>query len=156
MAHDVLEVAKYFLTKQDPEAGEVITPLKLQKVVYYAQAWHLALFGEPFMEAHFEAWAHGPVNPLLYNEYREHRWSPIPFPEDFDESIFNKEEQEFLDDVWGAYGRFDAKYLERLTHSELPWIEARSGIPEGEYCTTTINEETMEAFYRELSEDDEE
>ena len=63
------DVAEYFLALAN-ETGGTITNLKLQKLVYYAQAWHLANFDKPLFDAKFEAWVHGPVIPGLYEEYR--------------------------------------------------------------------------------------
>jgi uncharacterized phage-associated protein len=155
---NIFDVANYFLTKIDSESGEYMTHLKLQKLTYYAQAWHIALFdNERIFDAHFEAWAHGPVNPELYNQYRDYRGDPIPIPIYFSASkVLTVDEIEFLDDVWDNYGRYEAKHLERLTHQEKPWKEARGNIPYGQYCTTPINEETMGEFYRGLLEDEEE
>lgn len=156
MSLSIFDVAKYFLTKVDHDAGEVMTPLKLQKIVYYAQAWHLALVEEPLMNAEFQAWAHGPVNPQLYHEYKDYGWSSIPYPDDFNAEVIDKDNEAFLDEVWEVYGRYGAKYLEQLTHKEKPWTEARGGIPDGHYCSTPLNENTMKFYYRDLMEDDEE
>lgn len=155
MTLDILKVAKYFLTKNDPDSGDDITHLKLQKLCYYAQAWHLAIENKPLMIAEFEAWAHGPVNRKLWEEYRDSSWNPIPFPTDFNESDYSKEDKEFLNDVWEVYGKFTAKYLENLTHQEDPWLEARGDTPEGEYCDTPISQETMGRYYTEYLNDEE-
>lgn len=152
----ISDVAKYFLTKVDMDAGDVITHLKLQKLCYYAQAWYLALEGKRLFDAHFEAWAHGPVNPDLWNEYRHYGWEPIDAPEGFDPEVLPEEEREFLDEIWDVYGRFSAKYLEALTHGETPWKEARGDLPDGARCNVPLSEETMKEYYRSLIEDDKE
>jgi uncharacterized phage-associated protein len=151
---NIFDVAKYFISKADPDSGEVMTHLKLQKLTYYAQAWHLAIEGKPLFEGRFEAWAHGPVNTRLFNAYRGYGWHPIPYPEDFDPSEINQSDREYLDEIWNLYGRYDAKYLERLTHSEEPWIEARGGLPEGAYCDRQIDENTIARYYGGLIEDE--
>lgn len=153
---NIKDVANYFLTKTDGESGDIMTHLKLQKLVYYAQGWHLAIYGEPFFNSDFEAWAHGPVNPDLFQEYRIYGWDPILSPDDFDDSVFSSDEKELLDDVWNLYGRYGAKYLERLTHKEEPWREARGNIPEGAYCSTQISEDTMREYYLGLLHNGEE
>jgi len=144
---NIFDAAEYFVSKVEVETGEVITHLKLQKLVYYAQAWHLAIHKKRLFNAHFEAWAHGPVNPELFQAYREYGFNPIPFPEDFELSSYTKNERQFLDEIWDVYGKYDAKYLEHLTHQEEPWIEARGGLPDGMKCTTVISEKTMADFY---------
>lgn len=151
---NILDVAKYFISKVDKDAGENITHLKLQKLTYYAQAWNLAIDGNRLFEGHFEAWAHGPVNPDLYQHYKVYGFNPIPLPEDFDLSRFGDEDKEFLDDIWNLYGRYDAKYLENLTHKEKPWKEARGNLPEGVYCDRVLNEKTMIDYYGRLLEDE--
>ncbi len=153
---DVLSAAKYFLSKSDVEEGVFVTHLKLQKLVYYAQAWHLAIYNKPFFEGKFEAWAHGPVNPELYEEYKVHGARPIESPEDFNSKLYSKSEKEHLEDVWDVYGKFDGKYLEGLTHQEEPWLEARGDLPEGHRCNTEISQETMKSYYQELLVDGEE
>jgi uncharacterized phage-associated protein len=154
MTMNIFDVAKYFLSKVNEEEDVLITHLKLQKLTYYAQAWHLALDGRPLFNAEFQAWAHGPVNPELFQQYRVYGYQPIPYPEDFDPSIYTEEQREFLDQIWEAYGKYDGKYLERLTHQEKPWKEARGNIPDGEFCTNVINENTMKEYYRGLIEED--
>lgn len=149
MALDIIKVARFFLTKNDPDSGDDITHLKLQKLCYYAQAWYLTIEKKPLVNADFEAWAHGPVNRELWAEYRDHSWNPIPFPTDFDETHYSVEERNFLNEIWEVYGKFTAKYLENLTHEEAPWIEARGETPEGEYCDTPISRSTMADFYSE-------
>jgi uncharacterized phage-associated protein len=151
---NIMDVAKYFLSKVNEEEEVLITHLKLQKLTYYAQAWYLALEGKPLFKGKFQAWAHGPVNPELFQEYRSFGYHPIPYPEDFDPDNYPEEIKEFLDQIWEAYGRYDAKYLERLTHKEKPWKEARGNIPDGEYCTNIISEKSMQEYYRGLIEED--
>ncbi|SEN52910.1 Panacea domain-containing protein [Lihuaxuella thermophila] len=148
----ILDVAEYFLSKVDLEAGENMTHLKLQKLCYYAQAWHLAIHDTPLFDEKFQAWAHGPVSPTLYKKYADYKWQPIEIPE-YPEYDLSPGQMEFLDDIWNVYGIYDAKYLERLTHQEDPWLNARGNLPEGAYCTNVIDEEDMKRYYREMTED---
>ncbi|AOQ23092.1 hypothetical protein MTAT_26050 [Moorella thermoacetica] len=151
----VFDVAKYFLTRVDRGAGSVMTHLKLQKLCYYAQAWHLVFTGKPLFEEQFEAWTHGPVCPALWHEYKGCGYQPIPKPDNFDPStIFTKEQLEILDEVWNAYGQFDAKYLEELTHQEEPWRKARGSCLPGEACNNIISLKLMKEYYSQLLEDE--
>ena len=148
----IFDVANYFLSKLNVNEGSSITPLKLQKLVYYAQAWSLVwdnkvLFSEPM-----EAWAHGPVNPDLYYQYKDYGWRNIGPVEDIDVSIFSKEQMETMDVIWDDYGDFDGKYLERLTHQEDPWIEARGNCLPGEYCNNIISIDLMKGYYTKIYE----
>jgi len=149
---NIFDAAEYFISKVDEESGEVITHLKLQKLCYYAQAWHLAIHDKVLFNSRFEAWAHGPVNPELFQSYRVYSYDPIPFPESFDLEKYSADDKAFLDDVWNVYGKYDAKYLERLTHQEKPWTEARGNLPEGASCNRELSIETMKTYYRGLLE----
>lgn len=122
----VNQVAAYFLMKVDEEFGEGITNLKMQKLVYYAQAFHLALFGIPLFEEKIEAWQHGPVVPELYHALKKYESSPID-PEDpiFRVKLeFTEDQIEFLDEIYDNFARFSAWRLRDMTHSEAPWIDA--------------------------------
>ncbi len=142
-------VADYFLMQLDQNVGDSITNLKLQKLVYYAQAWHLAIFGKMFFSDRIEAWAHGPVIPVLYRRFRDYKWNAIevsdvqsnPYEE------LHPNDLAFLDQVWSTYGGHTAKQLERLTHSEEPWIEAYGDTLPGGACETEIDVDTMRRFY---------
>ncbi|MGZ4031129.1 MAG: Panacea domain-containing protein [Tumebacillaceae bacterium] len=149
MGIDVYQVAEFFLSKVDLESGDTLTHLKLQKLTYYAQAWHLAVYNEPLFDGHFEAWKNGPVHPELYHSYKHFGWNPIP-PQEF-KGLLTSQQKQLLDDVWSNFGKYEAKYLEHLTHQELPWLEARGDLPEGASCNESIDEETMAHFYRKHS-----
>ncbi len=73
----------------------------------------------------FEAWVHGPVIPALYFEYKQYGYSPIPKAEYMNQDSLSPEIRAVLNMVHNIYGRYDGKYLEELTHQELPWIKAR-------------------------------
>jgi len=145
----LISIAEYFLNKIDPEAGESITPLKLQKLVYYAQAWSLS-FNKSLIEEDFQAWVHGPVIPSLYVHFKEYGSSNIQMVYSLDSSVFEQEEINILDLVWSVYGKYDAKYLERLTHTEKPWIIARQGMDRNERCTNIISKKEIEEYYSNL------
>lgn len=121
--HNCFDVAKYFLAQSSEDAGDLISNLKLQKLVYYAQGFSLALYGQPLFAERIEAWLHGPVVPDLYHHYKAFGSGHIPHPEAFDFGTFSAEERELLDEVYEAYGQYSAWRLRQLTHDESPWIE---------------------------------
>lgn len=65
------DIANWFLVTIDREAGETLSHLKLQKLVYYAQVWSLALFDKPLFDEDFEAWTYGPALPSLYQRFKD-------------------------------------------------------------------------------------
>ncbi len=140
------QVADYFLLQVDEDAGDAMTHLRLQKLVYYAQAWHLVLARTPLIAEDFEAWAHGPVAPSLYRDYRDCGWQSIPRPNRPIAAI-SPWTQEILGRVWDVYGRYSATGLEALTHHERPWLEARRGCIPHEPCQATITKVAIREFY---------
>ena len=86
------DVAHFFLSKIDVESGEVITHLKLQKLIYYAQAWFLAFFARPLFHDSFEAWQHGPVVRKLYFHYKDFGFNPLPKVDVLAKNAFTAEE----------------------------------------------------------------
>lgn len=143
----IFDVANFFLKIVDRDSGSTITPLKLQKILYYAQGYYLAKFDKPLFNEDFQAWAHGPANPAIYDKYKDYRFESIDEPEeelyDFDEDT-----SIFLAHIWDAFGIYDGKYLEELTHSEFPWIKARKGYEPGQKCEVVIKKEDMKEFFK--------
>jgi uncharacterized phage-associated protein len=116
-----IDVANYFLSLVDEDSGDLLSNLKIQKLVYYAQGVHLALTDKPLFEESIEAWAHGPVVPDLYREFKQYGSGSIPSPEEFDLNKFSEEEKETLDEVYSVFGQFSAWKLRNMTHEEAPW-----------------------------------
>jgi uncharacterized phage-associated protein len=139
-------VARYFLSKVDEDAGDSISNLKLQKLVYYAQAYHLAMYGEPLIPEAIEAWEHGPVVPELYRGYKAHGSGPIPPPDDFDLDAYDARTRSFLDEVYDVFGQYSAWKLRNLTHAERPWLEA---FRDGER-NRVITHGAMRDFYKDF------
>jgi len=136
-------VAKYILAHFQ-ENGSPINNLKLQKLLYYCQAWHLALFGTTLFGERVEAWIHGPVVPPVFGEYKSFGWSPIygiascPLPDGCASHV---------DEVLFVYGDLSAWDLERLSHSEDPWRAARAGLAPDQPSKNVITLESMRKFY---------
>jgi uncharacterized phage-associated protein len=148
-----LVIAEYFIKKSQLE-GRVITNKKLQKLLYYAQAWSLVFNGKKIFDAPIEAWVHGPAIQEVYSAYKVFGFGNITSTineKAFD--ILTKEDCAILEDVWKAYGKFDADYLEILTHNEDPWQKARDGIAADESCSNEISTDSMKVYYeRRLKE----
>ena len=142
------DVAKFFLAYQDEDAGDTISNLKLQKLCYYAQGFTLAITGKPLFPEKIEAWAHGPVCPALYHEYKAHQAKAIPKPKESLHDIcdkFSEEQIGILREVWEAYGQFSAWKLRDMTHEEPPWRNAFHGDP---VSTETITQDAMYDYFK--------
>lgn len=116
------EVAAYFLAKQDADSGDLISNLKLQKLVYYAQGFCLAMHGQALFPETIEAWTHGPVVPDLYRANSKYDGNAIPRPDGVELSVFRPEEIELMDEVYAVYGQFSGWKLRNMTHEEPPWL----------------------------------
>ncbi|MEM7655825.1 MAG: type II toxin-antitoxin system antitoxin SocA domain-containing protein [Bacteroidota bacterium] len=119
-------IANFFLSLSEPEIGDFISNLKVQKLVYYAQGFHLAMFDQPLFLDPIYAWEHGPVVPTLYHHFKRNGSEAIPLPtedeaEDF--SLLSQDQKELLHEVYTVYGQYSAWKLRNLTHQEAPWIE---------------------------------
>ncbi len=130
-----------------------LSALKLQKLLYYTQAWHLAFYDKPLFEGKFEAWIHGPVNREIYDLYKgtKYAYSTIGLSDVFDQESVNKlskEEILHIQSVLDSYAKFTPSQLEYMSHSEAPWIEARGGISSFKRCENVINEDLMRDFYK--------
>ncbi|AKM84481.1 MAG: putative prophage protein (ps3) [candidate division Kazan bacterium GW2011_GWA1_50_15] len=142
-----VDVGRYFIHLSN-EAGKPITNKKLQKLVYYSQAWSLVLndkklFGEPI-----EAWVHGPAVRSLYVQYKPFGFGPIRETISVqDVKKISGKVKKLLDDIWQVYGKLDASYLEMLTHSEQPWLTARDGLQGHENSEKEISLDSMKSFY---------
>lgn len=148
----VQDIADYFIWLAN-YTGSFISNLKLQKLVYYAQAWYLAIHDKPLFDEDFEAWIHGPVIPELYKEYCGFKWKPIL--KEVEEPKFSEEVRQFLDEVADVYFGLDAYELEQMTRSEAPWIEARGYLPTDASCNEIISKESMREYFKPRVEEEE-
>lgn len=132
------------------EHGDLVTNLKLQKLLYYAQGWHLGLHGTPLFDDPLEAWIHGPTVPAVYRQFTAHGFGPIPSsltPDSPELAAVPPEIWDHVREVWTAYGYLSAYDLEWLTNREPAWLEARDGIPAAEPCTNSLSTATMARFF---------
>ena len=135
----IQQIAQWFLCK------ESMTHKKLQKLCYYAQAWHLALHNSELFKEPFEAWVHGPVSPVLYSIYADYGWEKIPSEPSC--PVFDEAAEGILQAVWNTYGQFDGDQLEALTHSEAPWQNTRGNLQPCDTCTCEIKPQNMKEYY---------
>ncbi|MEK6277010.1 MAG: type II toxin-antitoxin system antitoxin SocA domain-containing protein [Actinomycetota bacterium] len=140
----VHDVAAYIL-KQHQGA---MSTWKLQKLVYYSQAWHLAWDEEPLFSEPIEAWANGPVVRKLYNVHRG-RFQIGTWPRGNADKL-TKDERETIDAVLSFYGDKTGHWLSELTHSEPPWREARRGLDRHQRGERRIKRGDMADYYGQL------
>jgi uncharacterized phage-associated protein len=134
------------------EANCGLNLLKLQKLLYYCQAWHLAIHNKPLFVGKFQAWVHGPVNREIYDRFLATKTLYSEMTKNDVRPEFNAEnvedqDREYIEDVLEAYANFRSSQLEALTHQEQPWVEARRGYKPNERCERELSEETMRTYY---------
>ena len=149
------DVSDYFLAFGN-ETGDFISNLRLQKLVYYAQAWNLANYDKPLFTDKFQAWVHGPVIPALYHECKVNGAKPLLSDLELDvvEQEFDEQTRELLQEVAEVYMAYTGYQLELMTHREDPWIIARKNLPEDASCSNVISNKSMRDYYaKKLQED---
>lgn len=134
--------------------------LKLQKLLYYIQAWHLTMFDEPLFEEDFQAWLHGPVLPSVWDKFKDLdrplaginlktvTRDDAKAAEKTVQSLLVPDQIQLIDDVLKEYGPVSGYDLELLTHSEDPWMNARKGVPPLAPSKKKISKEDMRTFYK--------
>jgi len=143
----VLDVAKYIVD----ERGEMDT-WKLQKLVYYCQAWSLVWDEQPLFDSRIEAWENGPVCRELFDRHKGMYavGSLSPIWEGANPGVLTEDERETIDAVLRDYGDMPGYELRELTHLEKPWNLARGDIPPMENCSNEITRDSMRLYYGAL------
>jgi uncharacterized phage-associated protein len=139
----VHDVAAYILEKVTAASA-----MKLEKLVYYSQAWSLVWDDEPLFSERIEAWANGPVVPELYEEHRG-KFKVNAWPRG-DASKLSKKQRDTVDAVLKFYAKRSAQQLSDLTHSEQPWRDARRDLPPTQRSKREITQAAMVEFYGSL------
>ena len=146
-----------------------VSHLKLQKILYYCQAWHMVFFGREntlFAEKP-QAWVNGPVYPSIYNEYKDKTETMRDhlklsdfyqgslengFKEYAEKMNFEPDEAELLESIILLYGEKSLNHLVFFTHTEKPWTEKREGLKPFERSTAELSLDTMYSYYKERHE----
>ena len=137
------QIAEYILTLSNPGEGDIISHLKLQKLLYYCQGFHLAIYDRPLFFETIEHWDHGPVVPDLYHEFKIHGSSALPLPTDFDFTQLTEDEKTLIHEIYDAHGQFSAWKLRQMTHQEPPWLNTDT-------CETISHNLLKEYFITQL------
>ena len=138
MAYKALDIANKMISKTDLEHGDTISNLKLQKMMYYQQGFHLAYFGTPLFDEDIVAWQYGPVVPSVYKEYKSFESNSISTSK---EGIsLSDDEEELFNNVYEEYNQFSAVALMKMTHEESPWKTTE--------INSVISRDKMMAFFK--------
>lgn len=128
-------------------SSDKLTPLKLQKLAYYCQAWSLVWESKPLFDEDFQAWANGPVNSDLFAKHKGLYSLQGTFLSEYSGHKFSDTELKTIQSVLAFYGDKEPFYLSELTHRERPWKEARGSTPMGESSHAVISKDVMQDYY---------
>jgi uncharacterized phage-associated protein len=147
-----VDVARHFVELGAAEdEPEMVSHLRLQKLLYYAQGWSLALRDRAMFQDEIEAWADGPVVRTVYRAACTPELSPVSAAA-FPTSVpLSREDARFVARVWQSYKPYSAISLRDMTHSEAPWLDARDGLDSHARSTRSISHSSMKAYFRALS-----
>jgi uncharacterized phage-associated protein len=149
---DCLTVARYFIIRAYEDGMDAeMTNMKVQKLLYYSQSLHLALYDEPLFAEGIQAWRYGPVCPPAYKFYSDFEAQQLPIPRRESLSQLPSEKKELLEEIWQYFGGYHAYRLSDMTHAEFPWKKARKGLPPEASSTEPILLDDMKALgYQKL------
>lgn len=128
-------------------SGPWMDAMRLQKLLYYIQAWHLAVTDEPLFAEGIEAWKDGPVVRQVWRARRD-RSTRRSADQNVDGIELDSFASDLIDLVLARYGSMSGEELSALTHLEQPWKEARDGVPDNAACQELISTTSMAKFYR--------
>jgi len=151
---DSYELAEYILLKWGP-----MSHLKLQKILYYVEGYHLAYFDKSIIEDDFQAWIHGPVSRKIYDTLKDKSilYAELGYvqtngsknPNDVLKETLTKDQIDFINETVEELNGFSSTQLENMTHNEEPWLSARKGYNASDRCEVVIDKDLMKKFYRQ-------
>ncbi|MEY3402799.1 MAG: hypothetical protein RLZZ86_2415 [Cyanobacteriota bacterium] len=149
---DCLNVASYFIVRAYEDGMEAeMTNMKVQKLLYYSQSLHLAMYNEPLFAEEIQAWRYGPVCPPAYRFYSEFEANQLPIPSQELLLQIPDDQKKLLEEVWENFGGYHAYLLSDMTHLEFPWKKARKGLLPHASSTKAILLEDLKALgYQKL------
>lgn len=148
-------LADYILERHGP-----MSHLKLQKLLYLIEGYHLAYYGCSLIDDDFEAWTHGPVSRKIFDLLKDKSRlyadlhyvgeSDKPLPSEIIANSLTEDQFELVNEVLELYDKETGLALEALTHSQSPWINARGTVPLYEKCTNVISKNDMQSYFQQL------
>lgn len=151
--YNINDIADYIILNLKSEDDSVsLVNLKLQKLLYYIQAWYYGIEKKPFFNDEFQAWVHGPVNRLIYDRFKNSKYlySEINLTDVINKNPnIKKLDCEFINYILENYAQYSGAELERLSHSELPWKKTRGQLDTYTSSESIISSDLMINYYGE-------
>lgn len=133
MRYSAIAIANAIIDKANSGNTDNLTPMKLQKLMFFAQSWYLKKFNKALFDGEFERWQYGPVLPEIYHEFKKFGASRI---DQYGSNLWNEIELidyndpvheptiNFLDEIIEAYGHYSGTQLSWMTHQpETAWYK---------------------------------
>jgi uncharacterized phage-associated protein len=149
------QVAEWIVRHSAEEVGAPVDPMSLEKLLYYAQSFYLALYHRPLFCEEIRAWRWGPVVRAVYEQYARFDSRPIVLPEN-DWPFIDEDVEDHLHQVSSFFGKYTAPELSNATHMEGPWLEARKGYRRHDSSDVIIPIGSIKQYYRHLLSDGQE
>ncbi len=151
---DALQVASWFVPSINRDDGDTLSHLKLQKLIYYYQSWHVSIFNKPLFDEPIQAWCHGPVVPSIYYQYEKYKNEAIPDSLNSSKDDFKVKptdnQRSLMELILNHYGELSASHLSDLTHKEQPWLNARGNLGTKERSQEVISMSSIINYYGDL------
>ena len=150
---NINQICDYVILRLKQEEDMPLSNIKLQKLLFYIQAWHLAFKKNKLFDGDFQAWVHGPVNRQIYDRFNSSKYlySEINITDIQDLDVIAKlsvEEILHINKVLEVYAPYSGVDLEEMTHKEEPWISARNGYAANERCEEIIDNVLLGEYFR--------
>ncbi|MGL5978322.1 MAG: type II toxin-antitoxin system antitoxin SocA domain-containing protein [Erysipelotrichaceae bacterium] len=153
LGNNILEKAKIDLAVEYLVSEcEDITPLALQKALYYIQGFYYAFYNKFLFPEECQAWMHGPVYRDIYFRYRDYKFNPIECNTKVDDKNVTASERAIFESVAKHICCYSGKVLELFTHSESPWLSARGQLSEIESSDRVIPKENIGKYFESVKE----
>ena len=151
--NNINDVCDFVILRAKSDEDIPLNNLKLQKLLYYVQAWHLAFYDSPFFNGKFQAWVHGPVNREIYDRFRstKYLYSEITVRDVINPNCVESldvEDRNHINNVLDTYLQFSGIQLESMTHNEIPWLFARQGYSSVHSCEVELDENIMKKYFK--------
>lgn len=140
-----IDVANFFIDMANNDPDDCMTNLRVNKLLYFAQAWSLVRIGKRLFDGQIQAWKYGPVVPEVYQAFKQYGRERIPSVSgEYSPDIFNSDELNLLLDVLREYGKYSSPALVDFTHADgTPWKEVYSPSQSG----TVISDESLKRYF---------
>ena len=144
----IIIAAEYIINKCNE-----VTPLALQKMLYYIRGFYMAFYKAELFEDDCEAWVHGPVYREIYNQFKEYKYHTIEIKDEINSELFTNEEIEILDSICENFGCYSGTMLELFTHDEDPWKITRGELDENEKSDKVIDKKIIKEYFTKVIEE---